>query len=309
MESLTIRSLVRDYLQGLLFAGHKSIVLEEEVRPILRSWMLAARRGGVAQVASSPTPEAEAGSLDSVALPGSVTSAGAEEAAEPQQEPDEKLFFRPAGRTPEEIREQSRKLLLNWEPLKELGSLRNIPVWGDGSPHAAMFFVGDAPNYYDEQSGKPFSGEAGVKLDEMLRAMGLDREKIYLTHMVKLRPIVPHQTLNNRPPNAAEISRSLPMLEFEVSRVRPRVIVALGVIAARGLLQRGELPLSAYQEIKNPQFSGIPVVVTHHPSYLLRTTELGERRRLWEEMLHAMEIAQIPISEKQRGFFLPKKKQ
>lgn len=306
MESLTIRSLVRDYLQGLMSAGSGRIALEEEVRPILRAWMIAARRGGGAQSHPLPAPQAAEEAHDAIHFLESVRASEADEAAEARQEPEEKLFFRPAGNTPEEIREQAKKMLQNWEPLKKLGSLRDTPVWGDGSPHAAMFLVGDAPNFYDERSGKPFSGEAGVKLDEVLRAMGLTREKVYLTHMVKLRPSVPHQTLNNRPPNAEEIFHSLPMLEFEVSRVRPRVIVALGVVAARGLLQRGELPLSACQEISNPQFNGVPVVVTHHPSYLLRTTELGERRRLWEEMLRAMELAGIPISAKQRGYFLPK---
>lgn len=307
MESLTIRGLVRNYLQGLLSVGRRRVVLEEEVRPILRTWMIAMRRNGSTQGCPQVAPRIAEGSPGATDFLKSARTDASDEMTEPRRDDEQKLFFRPAGRTLEEIREQAKKLLLNWEPLKDLGSLRSIPVWGDGSTNAAMFFVGDAPNYYDEKAGKPFSGEAGAKLDEMLCAMGLSRDKVYLTHMVKLRPSVPHQTLNNRAPNAAEISRSLPMLEFEVSYVRPRVIVALGVVAARGLLQRGELPLSAYQEIKNPQFNGIPVVVTHHPSYLLRTTELEERRRLWEEMLRAMDIAQIPVSAKQRGYFLPKK--
>lgn len=326
VESLTIRRLVRNYLQGLLSGGCSRVTLEDEVRPILRAWMIAARNGSIAQrkpaqqatpriptqtpaqsqpqatpqQSPPPTPEEDAQAIDF--LKKALSDSATDENPEP---PEEKMFFRPAGSTHEEIREQAKKLLLNWEPLKQLGSLRDIPVWGDGPSDASMFFVGDAPNFYDEKSGLPFSGEAGTKLDEMLRAMGLSRREIYLTHMVKLRPATPHQTLNNRTPNAAEISAFLPMLEFEIGHVRPRVIVALGVVAARGLLRQGELPLSAYQNLHNPQFNGIPVVVTHHPSYLLRTTQLSERRRLWEEMLRAMEIAGLPISDKQRRFFLP----
>ncbi len=169
-------------------------------------------------------------------------------------------------------------------------------------------FVGDAPVVQDEKLQKPFQGPAGEKLNGMLKAMGLDRRSVYITHLVKFRPGMPRQTLNNRAPSAREIALSLPVLEREVQLVAPRVIVALGVIAARALLRCGEIPLAACQALPEPkEFCGVPVVVTHHPSYLLRTSDLAERRRLWEEMLRVMEIAGLPISAKQRGYFLPKR--
>ena len=157
-------------------------------------------------------------------------------------------------------------------------------VWGEGSLDADIIFVGDAPNYYDEREGRPFCGEAGTKLDEMLRAMGLTRKDVYITHLVKYRPKMARQTTNNRAPDMEEIRLSMPVLEFEVRYVRPKVIVALGVVAARGIIGQGELPLSAYQQMKG----------------------CSERRKLWEEMLHVMELAHLPISAKQRGYFLPK---
>jgi DNA polymerase len=135
--------------------------------------------------------------------------------------------------------------------------------------------------------------------------MGLTREQVYLTQLLKFRPAQPRQTLNTRPPSDKELLISRPVVDFEMALVQPRVIVALGVIAARGLLQQGNLPLAAYQE-RVWDYNGIPVVVTHHPSYLLRTSDLGERRRLWEEMLRVMEMAGLPINDKQRGYFLPK---
>ena len=215
-------------------------------------------------------------------------------------------FFRPGGSNAEEAWENMRRLLPTWGPLRQLGTLREKVVLPQGNTGADIVFLGDAPGFYDEKAGQPFQGEAGGKLDGMLKAMGLTREQVYLTHMVKFRPSQPRQTMNTRPPSEKELRFSLPVVDFEMRLVQPRVIVALGVIAARGLLQQGNLPLAAYQE-RTWEFNGIPVVVTHHPSYLLRTSDLGERRRLWEEMLHVMQMAGLPISDKQRGYFLTSK--
>lgn len=314
---MNLRSLVKLYLTGLLTRGEKRLALQEEVRPILRQWMLTARRGGVARnggLCSEPRPDAQqaaepAETALSAANETKVSlSAMVDVAPEPTPEPSTKepVFFRPAGRTREEIWEQAKSLLPRWQPLRELGTLRDKMVWGEGSPDADIIFVGDAPNYYDEQEGRPFCGEAGTKLDEMLRAMNLVRKDVYITHLVKYRPKMPRQTTNNRAPEAEEIRLSLPVLEFEVRYVRPKVIVALGVVAARGIIGQGELPLSAYQQMTDLSYCGAPVIVTHHPSYLLRTSILAERRKLWEEMLHVMELAHLPISSKQRGYFLPK---
>jgi len=215
-------------------------------------------------------------------------------------------FFRPGGSTPEEVWQNFERLLPRWKPLRELGTLRPTAVPGQGNRHADILFVGDAPNYYDEKEQAPFRGEAGGKLDGMLRAMGLNRESVYITHLVKFRPALPRQTLNNRPPNEKEILYSSSILELEIRLIRPKVIVALGVIAARGILKKGALPLAAYQQMRGTCYD-IPVVVTHHPSYLLRTSDLQERRQLWEEMLRVMELAHLPITDKQRGYFLPRK--
>lgn len=311
-----LRGLVKSYLTGLMARGERHLALQEEVRPILRAWMLAARRGSIAAGPGvSPEPQsgardvAPAAQPDSNAVKVSKLFLHTMEDEEPETAPPvakEPVFFRPAGRTREDIWEQAQKLLARWEPLRGLSSLRDKMVWGEGSPEADIIFVGDAPNYYDEQEGRPFCGEAGAKLDEMLRAMGLARKDVYITHLVKYRPKMPRQTTNNRSPEAEEIRLSLPVLDFEVRYVRPKVIVALGVVVARGIIGRGELPLSAYQQMRDLSYCGAPVIVTHHPSYLLRTSALAERRKLWEEMLHVMELAHLPISARQRGYFLPK---
>lgn len=308
---MEIRSLLRDYLQGLCAAGENRLPVDDEARVVLRAWMQAARRGGAplpppvqevdGQLSAEAAPDGEMSNVDMLhaALKEDTPNA-------PREEEENELYFRPGGKTPEEAWKMAQVLLPRWAPLRELGTLRETAVWGEGNPQADIMFVGDAPNYYDEQAGRPFCGEAGAKLDGMLKAMGLSRSMVYITHLVKFRPMVPRQTLNNRAPSKDEIRLSTPVLEFEARLVRPKVIVALGVIAARGLLQQGELPLAAYQQMEGGSFCGVPVIVTHHPSYLLRTSSLPERRRLWEEMLHVMQIAGLPISEKQRGYFLPK---
>lgn len=315
---VSIKALVCDYLGALQKAGQLTLPVDEEARAVLRAWMIAKKRGVTLPVATS-SPEIKAPpALHEGAEPPVVEDevrqamaelhrAVEEPTAENVADEAEEIFFRPGGRTPQESWELAASLLPRWTPLRELGTLRDTLVWGEGPLSAAVMLVGDAPGYYDEREKKPFCGEAGAKLDGVLKAMELTREQVYTTHLVKYRPMTPQQTTNTRPPNRDEVRVSLPVLQFEVGVVKPRVIVALGVIAARALLQLGDLPLAACRQVKDAAFCGVPVVVTHHPSYLLRTTALAERRLLWEDMLRAMEIAQLPISERQRGYFLPKK--
>lgn len=336
---MNLRELILHYLRVLQERGCARLPLDEEARGVLRRWMLEARRGKAPsplpkspQTSAAGVPSAEApppaeGAASTESHPTTEKASGSSQAQQPPirlRFPEEENssssttddaadadlpeipFFRPGGSTPEEVWQNFERLLPRWKPLRELGTLRPTPVPGQGNRHADILFVGDAPNYYDEKEQAPFRGEAGGKLDGMLRAMGLSRESVYITHLVKFRPALPRQTLNNRPPNEKEILYSSSILELEIRLIRPKVIVALGVIAARGLLKKGALPLAAYQQMRRTCYD-IPVVVTHHPSYLLRTSDLQERRQLWEEMLRVMELAHLPITDKQRGYFLPRK--
>lgn len=328
--------MVLSYLRTLQEQGAQRLPVDEEARAILREWMLAAKRGvkvlmrsalPAAEAANTPASPAAPAAPAEKAPSASSSPLSAEDAeiaqnirelqdavnapmeeVTPQEEEEELPFFRPPNDgTPEGPWRGIEKLLPSWPPLRELGTLRSTPVYGTGNRHADILFVGDCPNYADEKSRTPFSSDAGGKLDGMLKAMGLTREQVYLTHLVKFRPAQPRQTLNTRPPSEKEVAVSRAVLDYEIRLVQPRVIVALGIVPARGLLQQGELPLSAYQALRGAQYNGVPVVVTHHPGYLLRTNDLAERRRLWEEMLRVMEMVGLPISDKQRGYFLPKK--
>lgn len=312
---VSIKELVCDYLGALQKAGRLTLPVDEEARAVLRAWMLAKKRGvpiPVPAVAAQPAAAAAESTPDDAIrhMMEEIHRAIDEPVAEqttPEDEEENEIYFRPGGSSPQDAWERAQRLISRWEPLRALGTLRDTLVWATGSLSAPIMLVGDAPGYYDELGKKPFCGEVGAKLDGVLKAMELTREQVYITHMVKYRPSVPRQTTNNRTPSREEVRVSLPVLEFEVRLVKPRVIIALGVIAARGLLQLEELPLSACREVQGAAFCGVPVVVTHNPSYLLRTTALAERRLLWEDMLRAMELAQLPISARQRGYFLPKK--
>ena len=165
--------------------------------------------------------------------------------------------------------------------------------------------IGEAPGYEEERKGEPFIGPAGQKLDDILKAMGLRRADVYLSTIVKFRPATLRQSTNSRPPTPAEIAACLPLLREEIRIIAPQIIIALGGSAAEGLLGSGGNVTSVRGSWH--AFEGVPVRVTYHPSYLLRSHhDTVTRRMVWEDMLAVMEQIAMPISDKQRGFFLPK---
>jgi len=196
-----------------------------------------------------------------------------------------------------------RQQAANWAPARALGTLRETLVFAAGNPDARLMLVGEAPGHEEEKQGEPFVGPAGQKLDGILQTMGLSRQDVYLSNIVKFRPATPRQTTNNRKPGPEEIAACLPFIRAEIDTVRPACIIALGSTAAEGLL--GLTGSLAGMRGAWHQFEGIPVRVTYHPSYLLQSDEtFAIRRPLWEDMLMVMEELILPISAKQRGFFL-----
>ena len=193
----------------------------------------------------------------------------------------------------------------NWPPATTLGTLRDVMVFATGSPDARVMFIGEAPGYQEERELEPFVGPAGQKLNEILKAMGLAREDVYLSHIVKFRPATARQTTNNRKPSAEEMAACLPFIRAEIAIVKPECVVALGTTAAEGLLGLE----GAITSMRGPwhDFEGTPVRITYHPSHLLQSNAASPvKRQLWEDMLAVMEKLDLPISAKQRGYFLPK---
>ena len=182
-----------------------------------------------------------------------------------------------------------------------LVSSRKNVVFGVGSMDAGLMFVGEAPGADEDEQAEPFVGKAGQLLTRIIETMGLQRGDVYIGNILKCRPDTPDQSAGNRKPTPAEMQTCIPYLHEQIDLIRPRVLVALGGTAMEGLLNKtGITKLRGHWHT----YRGIPLMPTYHPAYLLRNQALAEKRRLWEDMLQVMEKLGMPISDKQRKFFL-----
>jgi len=181
-------------------------------------------------------------------------------------------------------------------------------VFGVGDPQARIFFVGEAPGAEEEVQGEPFVGPAGQLLNRMIAAMGLERAAVYIGNIMNWRPELPAGPdgfqSGNRPPTAAEMAYCLPYLLAQIEIVRPAILVALGATAAQGLLGAGSFKALGEVRGRWREFAGVPLMVTYHPSYILRNPTNRSKRLIWEDLLQVMARAELPISDKQRGYFL-----
>jgi uracil-DNA glycosylase family 4 len=163
-----------------------------------------------------------------------------------------------------------------------LCNTRTQTVFGVGNPKADWLIVGEAPGAEEDRQGEPFVGRAGQLLNSMLRAIGLAREQVYIANILKCRPP------GNRDPTAGEAAECLPYLEQQIALLRPRVLLAVGRIAAQNLL-RTEVTLGRLrQQVHRFGHSQVPLVVTYHPAYLLRTPT--DKRKAWEDLKFAREV-------------------
>ncbi len=174
-----------------------------------------------------------------------------------------------------------------WQALREevlrctrcpLHLTRTQGVFGVGPERADWLVVGEAPGAEEDRRGEPFVGAAGQLLDAMLKAIGLDRSSnVYIANVLKSRPP------GNRDPKPEEIAACLPYLQRQVELLQPKIMLAVGRIAAQSLL-RTEAPLGRLRSQVH-KFGSIPLVVTYHPAYLLRSP--GEKRKAWEDLKFA----------------------
>ena len=175
-------------------------------------------------------------------------------------------------------------------------------VFGNGNIDSPIFFCGEAPGADEEEQGIPFVGKAGQLLVKIINAMGLKREEVYIGNIMNWRPQTGMDS-GNRPPTDEEMSFCLPYLKAQVAVVQPRVIVALGNTALTGLLGPSSTRRITSARGNWFDFNGTPLMPTFHPSYVLRYGNATTKRQIWEDMLAVMEKVEMPISEKQRGFF------
>lgn len=176
-------------------------------------------------------------------------------------------------------------------------------VFGVGNVDADILFCGEAPGADEEIMGEPFVGRAGQLLTKIILAMGLSRSDVYIANIMNWRPEMP-TAVGNRPPTQEEMEFCLPYLLAQIEIVQPKVIVALGATAVSGLLGHDSTRRMHDVRGKWATFANTPLMVTFHPSYLLRNNTNAAKRVVWEDMLEVMGKLHMPISEKQQNYFL-----
>jgi len=205
----------------------------------------------------------------------------------------------------EKALEALRKDVLACRKCPHLAAARRHVVFGVGNPRSPLLFVGEAPGVDEDRQGEPFVGRAGQLLTKIIEAMGLTRSDVYIANILKCRPDTPGRASGNRKPTPAEMITCLPWLLEQIRILQPQVIVALGATAVEGLLGKQAAGRGITRLRGNwLEFEGVPLMPTYHPAYLLRNPTLQEKRKVWEDMLQVMERLGLPISEKQRNYFL-----
>jgi len=162
----------------------------------------------------------------------------------------------------------------------ELATSRTNTVFGVGNQDADWMIIGEAPGAEEDHRGEPFVGRAGKMLDAMLRAVGLRRESVFIANILKCRPP------NNRDPKPPEAAACRDYLERQIALVQPKIILAVGKIAAQNLLGCDD-PLGRMRD-RPHELNGIPLVVTYHPAYLLRSP--SQKRKSWNDLCLARRL-------------------
>ena len=186
---------------------------------------------------------------------------------------------------------EAREAGLGWDALRArvaactrcgLSATRTQTVFGVGSQQADWLIVGEAPGAEEDRRGEPFVGRAGQLLNSMLHAVGLAREQVYIANVLKCRPP------GNRDPSPTEAAECLPYLEQQIALLKPKIMLAVGRIAAQNLLHTDKTLGSLRQQLHRFGAASVPLVVTYHPAYLLRTP--ADKRKAWEDLKFAREV-------------------
>ncbi|MBI5821277.1 MAG: uracil-DNA glycosylase [Verrucomicrobia bacterium] len=207
-----------------------------------------------------------------------------------------------AGATKTEKLASLRQQALACVKCKHLAASRKQVVFGVGNPESELMFVGEAPGADEDAQGEPFVGRAGQLLTKIIETMGYKRSDIYIGNVLKCRPNMPPGESGNRQPTGDEMKTCLPWLQAQIDIIQPKVIVALGAVAMRGLMPEistGITKLRGHWLL----YRQIPLMPTYHPAYVLRAYTMQNRRAIWEDMLQALEKLGRPITPKMRNYF------
>ena len=191
---------------------------------------------------------------------------------------------------------------LDWDELEQrvrqcqlcdLHKTRTQAVFGVGNRNADWLIIGEAPGADEDRQGEPFVGRAGQLLNAMLKAIDLDREQVYIANILKCRPP------GNRDPRPEEAASCTPYLWRQIELIQPRLILALGRVAAQRLLQSGSNLARLRGRVHQLEATGTPVIVTYHPAYLLRSP--GEKGKAWLDLLLARDYVARAGSDGAQG--------
>ena len=310
---------LNDELRRLKSEGRRTVTISEDNLEQLRQAVTA-----VTTVAFA-TPTAAGSAPISVAPPPAPVVPGPEltrvvpSARPPVLRPVAPVYTsEPLPAAPPVVDLPARDKRLRWQALRELVLTHPVcrahvrpgkqVVLGVGDLEAQIFFCGEAPGAEEEVQGEPFVGPAGQLLTRMIQGMGLKREQVYIGNIMNWRPEMPvgagGEQVGNRAPSPEEMRFCLPFLQAQLAIVQPRLIVALGKTAAEGLLGQGTFKTLGEIRGRWHAFSGIPLMVTYHPSYILRNQSNSSKRLIWEDLLKVMARAGLPVSVKQQNYFL-----
>jgi len=176
------------------------------------------------------------------------------------------------------------------------------PLLGRGSETAKVFFVGEAPALEEVEVNRSFVGPAGELLSKIISATGLTEKECYFANLMTWRP-KPPTAFGKRPPNASEVAFNRPYLLAQIEIIKPQIIVAVGA-QAFGALTHSTTPI---MQIRGQwqKVDGLEVLPTLHPNYLLHSPSLSNKRLVWEDFMQIMTKLGMPISDKQKAYFLP----
>ena len=264
-------------------------LLESEL--VLGGGFLPARRNPL----TAPSPPVPPAPIPAAAPPAGPAAAPSSFVPAPATATGRRVDLPPVEASPQELSPADKAAAM--DALREqalacgacpLGQSRRNLVFGEGDPNAELVFVGEAPGADEDATGRPFVGRAGQKLTDMIAAMGLRRDQVYIGNVLKCRPP------GNRTPQPGEVVQCWPFLVRQLAVIRPKVIVTLGNPATQTLLNtstgitrmRGQW--QSLPEIA-PGLGGTPVMPTFHPSYILRCYTPEVRGMVWSDLKQVME--------------------
>ncbi|MDW8349049.1 MAG: uracil-DNA glycosylase [Verrucomicrobiae bacterium] len=311
MSPLLKESLI-EYLKILIVLGHRSLSLSAATANLWENYLARTRSAPISHTpfltdhAATKTSPTLSTNKPQQSLPSQTSQALSSIASTTSPLPiiSELSAIHVEGESKHARLTSLKSLVSSCTICSHLAASRTQTVFGVGNPEARLMFVGEAPGKDEDEQGEPFVGAAGQLLTRMITAMGLSRDQVYIANVLKCRPDMPPGAQGNRKPTHEEMRCCLPYLLTQIQIIQPQVIVALGATAVEGLLGEKKISMTKIRGTLL-QFQGIPLIPTYHPAYLLYNPSIAEKRKVWEDLMLAMQLLGLPISDKQRSYFLP----